>query len=75
MIPNDFECFRVFNQNKKKRGAWVASLVEQLPLAQVMIPESWDGVRVRLPAQRGVCFSLSLSCSFSLAHALSLSNK
>ena len=42
-------------------GAWVAQSVKLLPLAQVMIPGSWDQPQmVGLSAQKGVCFSLSL---------------
>ena len=44
-------------------------VVEHLPLAQVMIIMilgSWDGAPLGLPAQRGVCISLSL-CLCSLA--------
>ena len=40
--------------------------VKHLLLAEVMIPGSWGGARIRLPTQWGVCFSLSLcppSCS------------
>ena len=48
--------------NKEKyRGTWVAQLVKHLPSDQVMIPWSSDGALLGLPAQRGVCFSLSLS--------------
>ena len=35
------------------RGTWVAQLVECLPLAQIVMPGSWDW------ALCGVCFSLS----------------
>jgi len=30
-------------QEKQNRDAWVAQSVKHLPLAQVMIPGSWDG--------------------------------
>jgi len=32
-----------FSLNFKVGGAWVAQMVKHLPLAQVMIPGSWDG--------------------------------
>ena len=56
-------CFTSFKVEKHpiKKGqerAWVAQLIKQLPSAQVMILESWDQVRIGLPAQWGVCFSL-----------------
>ena len=40
------------------RGTWEAQSVRCLPLAQVMVPGSWDPGHVGLPAQRGVCFPL-----------------
>ena len=51
-------------------GAWVAQLVEHLPLAQVMIPGSWDPCSAR-------SLLLLLSLPFTLTHVcvLSLSNK
>ena len=51
-------------------GAWVAQSVKRLPLAQVMIPGSWD----RVP-QWGVCFSLSSACRSPCFCTLSLSVK
>ena len=33
--------------NTQERGAWVAQLVNCLPLAQVMISGSWDGAQHR----------------------------
>ena len=52
------------NLKETFRGTWVAQLVKHLPLAQVMILESY----IRLPAQRGACFSLC-------PHPLMLRNK
>ena len=52
------------------RDAWVAQLVKQLPLAQVMIPASWDRVPHRAPCSAG---SLLLPLPGSLsacAHSL-----
>ena len=49
-------------------GTWVAQSVKHPPSTLVMISGSWDwtlriGACVRLPAQWGVCFSLSLCSS------------
>ena len=52
--------------------AWVAQSVKCLPLAHFMILGSWDGVCIGLPAQHGVCFSLSFCFSACLCF-LSLS--
>ena len=59
------------------RGTWVAQSVKGLPSAQVMIPGSSDlEPCVGLPADQGVCFSLSLCCSPCLCSlSLSLSKK
>jgi len=38
---------------KTKQGAWVAQLVQRLPSAQVMVPESWDRVPHRAPGSAG----------------------
>ena len=51
-----------------KRGMWVAQVVEQLTLAQVVIMGCWDG-----PVGWGACLSLSL-CP-SPHYALSQINK
>lgn len=56
-------------------GTWVAQLVHRLPSAQVLIPESQDGVLPRTPSSMG---SLLLPLTFSplmLSLTLSLSNK
>ena len=56
-----------------KRDAWVAQLVKPLPLAQVMIPESWDRVSHWAPCSVGILL-LSLPLTATLpACALSLS--
>ena len=34
-------------------GAWVAQLVKRLPLAQIMILESWDQVLHQAPCSAG----------------------
>ena len=39
--------FYLYFFKTKFKGAWVAQVVECLPLAQVMIPGSWD----RAPSQ------------------------
>ena len=36
------------------QGAWVAQLVKCLPLAQVAIPGSWDGVLPQAPCSVGI---------------------
>ena len=46
-------------------GAWVAQSVKHLPLAQVMILGSWDGVLH--PAQWAVCLCPS-PCWCTLSH-------
>ena len=47
------------------RGAWVAQLVKHLPLAQVMIPGSLDGVLDWAFCSVGTCFSSApCLCSF-----------
>ena len=51
------------------KGAWMAQLVKCLPLAQVMIPGSWDGVLSHVP---GGNLPLPLS---PLLLMISLSNK
>ena len=48
------------NENK---GAWVAQSVKRLPLAQVMIPESWDQALHQAPCSTG---SLLLSLPLPL---------
>jgi len=35
------------------RGAWVAQMVKHLPLARVMIPESWDRAPHWAPCSTG----------------------
>ena len=51
-------------------GCLGGSVVEHLPLAQVVIPGSWDGVLHwaphREPASPSACVSASLSLSLSL---------
>ena len=39
---------------------WVAQSAKGLPLAQVMIPGSWDGALHLAPCSREACFCLSL---------------
>ena len=51
-------------------GCLVAQVVEHLPLAQVVISQSWDRVPHRAPHSAG---SLPLSLPLTLVHALSLS--
>ena len=34
---------------QQRRGTWAAQWVKRLPLAQVMIPRSWDRVPYRTP--------------------------
>ena len=62
------------------KGAWVAQLVKHLRLALVMIddiycPEVLRQPGIRLPAQWGVCFSLSLCPPPICELSLSFSNK
>ena len=35
------------------KGTWVTQSVKRLPLAQVLIPGSWDGVLSRAPCSAG----------------------
>ena len=51
------------------RSPWVAHLVKHLPLAQVMIPGSWDGARIRLSAE-SLLLPLPFPCLFSLSLSL-----
>lgn len=71
--------FKIITNN---RVSWVAHSVKHPPLAQAMIRGSWDWAHIRLSAQQGVCFYLSLCscpCSLTLSRslicALSLINK
>ena len=62
--------------NEKVRGTCVAQSTKQLPLTQVMIPESWDQALHRTPhigllAQQGAWFSLSCLLMLPLAVFLS----
>ena len=54
-----------------KEGCLGGSVVEHLPLAQVVIPRSWDGVLHqaprREPASLSACFSLHLCLCLSLS--------
>lgn len=56
---------------KDSGGAWGAQPVKLLSSAQVMIPGSCNPACIGLPAQRGVCFSLSLCPSISFVTSLS----
>ena len=74
-LPLSYHILREFN-NTSFRGSWVAQSVKHLPSAQVMI--SGPGIRphIRLPAQQGVCLSLSIClspsrCSLTLSLSLS----
>jgi len=51
-------------------GAWVAQSVKHLPLAQVMIPGSWDGVLAHWGAGFSLCLPLPM-----LVLSVSLSDK
>ena len=58
-----------------KWGTWVVQLVKHLPLAQVMIPESWDQAPSQAPRSAGnLLFPLPLPLLDTSAHSL-LSNK
>ena len=59
------------------RGTWVAQLVKHLPLAQVMVPGSWDQVQHRAAYSVGsLLFPFPLPASPpTCAHSLSLSLK
>ena len=59
----------VFNK-RILRDSWVAQLVGHLPLAQLMVLESWDGAPHQAPCSMG---NLLLPLFFPPAHALSLS--
>ena len=61
--------------SKVKRGTWVDQWVKRLPSAQVLTSGFWIEPHIRLPAQRGACFSFSLALpSSSSSLLLSLSN-
>jgi len=36
----------VIKKKREKKSAWVTPLVKRLPLAQIMIPESWGDAPV-----------------------------
>ena len=70
-----FTTTRNYREPKIFRGACVAQSVKHLPLAQVMVSGPGMELSIGLPAQWGICFSLSpslcpsyplLVCSFSL---------
>ena len=51
-----FSIIKPNETNKQKTqdlGTWVAQSVKHLPLAQVMIPESWDGAPHQAPCSVG----------------------
>ena len=52
-------------QVKTSEGHLGGSVLERLPLAQVLIPGSWDQV-LHWPPRRGACFSLCLCLCLSL---------
>jgi len=58
------------------RGAWVAQLVKHFSLGHDLLSPGMEP-RLRLPAQWGICFSLSHcpSTLLVLVHALSQINK
>ena len=56
-----------------QRDAWVAQQVEHLPLAQAMIPDSWDQVPRQAPCMEPASPFACDFASFSLS--LSLMNK
>ena len=62
---------------KKEGGAWVAQSVKLLPLAQVMIPGSWNWAQHQGPCSAGSLFlPLPLLLSpFLLSHSLIISLK
>ena len=57
-------------------GAWVAQSVKHLPLAQVMISESWDQALRQAPCSEGsLLLPLPLPLPITCSPSLSLSNK
>ena len=52
--------------NIKKTGHLGGSVVEHLPLAQVLIPRSWDGVPHQAPHWKPASPSAYVSVSLSL---------
>ena len=65
--------------NCKERGAWMAWSVEPLPLAQAMIPGSWDGAPHWVPCSaESLLLPLPLPITLpacALSQSFSLSNK
>ena len=54
-------------KEKNVQGVWVAQLVKHLPLAQVMIPGSWDQALLRVHCSEGSLLLILLpSCALSL---------
>ena len=59
-----------YQPQNQKQGTWVAQWLS-LPLAQVMIPGSWDRVLPTSGSTEGACFSLWLCLCLSLCVCLS----
>ena len=73
MRPHHQEDRRLFSQDCLQSGHLGGSVVELLPLAQVMIPGSWDLVLHVAPSRELASPSPYVSTSFSLF--VSLMNK
>ena len=62
--------FKNFSPKKKKisvQGHLGGSVVEHLPLAQVMIPGSWDGVSHQAPQREPASLPVSLPLSLCVS--------
>ena len=64
-----------FPIEKHSTGHLGSSVVEDLPLAQVVIPGSWVGVQHRVSRREPAFPSAYVSASLSLSLSLSLVNK
>ena len=67
-LKNTKQLHVVSNQKSKEGGHLGGSVSESLPLAQVMIPGSWDRVQHRAPCGEPASPSAGVSASLCVSH-------